>query len=73
MFERRLNFQGADHGGERLDVHAESQMLKRIKLARIRQPGKAAAASKLDAPITAQAAEMPAQEAEPQPIQKEAM
>ncbi len=58
--------------GSTLIVAINALMLKRTKLAGIRQPGKTAAASRPDAPPTAQPSNAPAQKAVPQPHQEKA-
>jgi Cu2+-exporting ATPase len=58
--------------GSTLIVAINALMLKRTKLAGIRQPGKTAAAGKPDAPTVSQPAKTSAQLAAPQPVQEKA-
>ena len=58
--------------GSTLIVAINALLLKRTELAGIRQPGKAAATGKTDAPATSQPSRMPAPKAVPQPHQEKA-
>ena len=58
--------------GSTLIVAINALMLKRTKLAGIRQPGKTASAGKPDSPATVQPVKTPVQKAVPQPNQEKA-